>query len=298
MPLLQLPLFKNSILKSFYRSFCKLFFKFFLRCAFFTKHFVFLIGITHFAINANAEKLVDSKEIKSTPALETEENEWVLVEPLYVNVQEKSDGVYRLIPYRERRKKWSTLVGVSSSQFVPINYDPAFSSNGFDFIYGNDNTSMVELSISVKRNFDIFSLGYDFGIGVYSISESEDALDDSTLQIIPVRLGGRVSLDGLYNEPYAVPYLTAGMYISQFVETQANSTVEGNTSFAVYYAVGVLIQLNWLDQKNSRIGYEESGVENTFLFLEGRKFGAADISGTDPNFESDMHLNIGVNLEF
>jgi hypothetical protein len=66
---------------------------------------------------------------------------------------------------------------------------------------------------------------------------------------------------------------------------------------AYYYGAGVLLQLGWLDPSAALDAYTESGIENTFVFLEMRKHTAA-AGDEDPDFSTDLDINAGLTLEF
>jgi hypothetical protein len=55
------------------------------------------------------------------------------------------------------------------------------------------------------------------------------------------------------------------------------------------------IQLNWLDETSASIAYDETGLENTFLFAEGRSF---VLAGNVPNLSSEIQWGAGLRLEY
>lgn len=201
-----------------------------------------------------------------------------------------------LRPYLERRRDWGKTFSLSYSQFTPIYYEPNFYSENFDTIYSSDDLPLIEMTFSWKRNFHFGSLGVELGLGAYQ-NESDVEELPSTLKIYPIRLGGVFAIDGLSSEPYLVPYLSGGLYTIHYSESVASSSFNGFTQTAFYAGIGVLFQLNWCDPHTALDFYLESGVENTFLFLEGRKFLSSSAT-KDPDFETDFFPTAGIRAEY
>jgi len=256
----------------------------------FVKSFVLillLVGICPLKVSAFTEK-------QTQVQLEYEENnEWIIVEPLYVE-SKITKGEYKLLPYLKRRKKWGTMVGLAYSMFEPTSYVPNHSNDDFSTFYKSASAPLTELQIIIKRHFGSSSLGLDIGIGSYSASSNSGA----NLQIIPIRFGGRFALEGLFKEePIVVPYVSGGAYIAKYSESLSGSNVDGSTGVSFYYNFGVMMQLNWINKNVARVGYEENGVENSFLYIEGRQF-LSSSEAKDPDFASELHANLGVSIEF
>jgi hypothetical protein len=79
--------------------------------------------------------------------------------------------------------------------------------------------------------------------------------------------------------------------------SEGDNTFGGNTQVAPYFTFGAQINLDWLDPISSRQGYEENGIQATFVYIEGRKF-IASTAARDPDFENDIEPNIGLRMEF
>jgi len=220
----------------------------------------------------------------------------VEVEPSYISVTREG---FSLPPYSLRRTDWGSSLNVGYSFFEPTDYQSSFSAEGFNAIYGSADTPLIELLWNPKRNWAFFSLGAELGVGFYKTESKENASLQSELTLIPLRIGGRLSLDNLFSEPFVAPYAFAGVYMIQFNEEQTNATTtfDGTTSFAPYFGVGVKAQLDWIDKNGAHQAYREAGIENTFLFAEIRQFLKSN-DDKDPNFESDLHASLGLQLEF
>lgn len=220
----------------------------------------------------------------------------VEVEPTNV-IAEKVEGNYQLLPYRERRKPWGFTFAVGYSSYEPINYEPNFVTAGFDEVYTSPDVAMVELKFSFKRNLPVGSIGAEIGVGIYDNDADVEEFGESSLQLIPIRVGGVYYMDTLLPEPYIVPYVSGGAYIMVYEETLAGSSFSGNSQVAGYMTGGVAFQLDWLDKRSARIAYQESEIQSTYVFAEA---GTLLESGgaTDPDFSSGFNWGAGLRVEF
>lgn len=220
---------------------------------------------------------------------------WVEVEPTNL-LPSDITGIYYLVPYRNRRDKWGQTFSIGYSSFTPANLEPDQAALGFDEVYAGPELPLIEIQGSIKRNFVFGSLGAELAAGIYQ-NKSDSDLVESTLELIPIRLGLNLSLDNLYHEPFIVPYAMAGGYMILYEEKSGAVSFGGNTQVAPYFGVGLAIQLNWVDREAARISYLESGIENTFIFLDARKF-VASAAASDPDFSTGFDWGAGVRLEF
>ncbi len=229
----------------------------------------------------------ENQDLKNFPLVE--------VEPSYAITSDLT-GELLLIPYRVRRERWGHSISISYSDYLPDSYTPNFITAEFDDIYQTPSTPLLELTYVFKRNFKVGSLGLEAGVGIYE-NESASELVDSSLTLIPVRVGVQLVLDTLFFEPYVAPYGSAGVYSVLYKEESVSASFNGTTQVAPYFSFGLLFQLDWLDRASARESYLESGIENTFIYMEGRQF-IASSAEKDPNFETDVHWNAGLKLEF
>lgn len=221
---------------------------------------------------------------------------WVIVEPTNILPAEIS-GTYFLIPYKIRRSNWGASFSVGYSMFSPDYYEPNVGADTYKGIYGSSpSLPLMELQLNIHRNFSLGSISLEAGAGMFQTDSSNDAFD-SSLELIPVRLGLQYALDILFYEPYIVPYVSGGAYIVKYKESQGTTSFNGSTQVAPYATLGLQFQMDWIDPIAARISYQEAGIENTFLFLEGRKFFQSSAT-KDPNFETDFHANAGFRLQF
>jgi hypothetical protein len=218
----------------------------------------------------------------------------VIVEPPTVT-KLSAEGNYELTPYLERRGDWGFTASIGASSYSPINYEPDFLADDFKNVYKPFYMPMMELMFSVKRNLSFGSLGVEFGGGYYKNISDSDAVD-SELQLIPVRIGAVYYMDHSENAHY-VPYVAGGAYMMIYNESQANSSVNGNTQVAPYIHGGMAFSLERLDPSAARLSYEDSGLQNTYGYVEVSKMFAAN-TASDPDFEDTISFGLGFRLEF
>lgn len=223
------------------------------------------------------------------------EEGWVEVEPSNLVPSDLTSSFY-LVPYRIRRTRWGVNFSVSYSTFEPTYYSPNFVEAGYSDVYSSPETPLLEFQMGVKYNFKLGSLVAEAGVGTFKEVSDSDIVE-SELSLMPIRLGLTYIMDTLFIEPYLAPYVTGGVYTISYTESLENTSNNGFTQAAPYFTAGIQFQLDWIDKIAAREAYLDSGIENTFLFVEGRKF-FASAAPADPNFETDFHVNGGLRLEF
>ncbi len=249
------------------------------------------------------KRKAEEQSLKDHPitAQEIKDRQLVEVEPVNVLSGDLS-SVYKLLPYKIRRPKWGQQFGVSYSGYTPNNYKSDYIGAGsgivFSDLYGKAETPLIELAYGYKYNFDQGSLTAEFGAGYYgNTANAGTVIGDSVLTIEPIRLGLRFTADNLFFEPYIAPYIEGGIYSVLYSEKVGNVNFSGNTQLAPFYSAGILFQLNWLDPISAVTSYTESGLENSYVFLEVRQFMKSS-AGKDPDFSNDPALGGGINFEF
>lgn len=194
--------------------------------------------------------------------------------------------------YTERRSTFGFNLALGYSSYAPLKYKPDFVvNNTFENYYGPAETPMIEVTLGPKWNMALGSLILDLGAGYYN----NENRDKGNLKLIPVRAGATLALDNIGLTPYIVPYASAGTYVVYYEEKLLSQKVGGNTSPGVYYGGGVAFQLNWLDETSASIAYDETGLENTYLYGEARSF----VEATNiPNLGSEIQWGAGLRLEY
>lgn len=205
------------------------------------------------------------------------------------------EGNYEITPYLQRRGDWGFTVAVGANSYKPVNYEPNFLAEDFENTYKPFYMPMIDLMFSVKRNLSIGSIGVEFGAGYYKNISDTDAVD-SELQLIPLRLGAVYYMDHSEKATW-VPYVAGGAYIMTYKEDQANSSIDGNTQVAPYAKGGLAVSLEGLDPSAARVSYEDSGIQNTYAYLEVSKMLGAE-AASDPDFEDTVSFGLGFRVEF
>ncbi len=220
----------------------------------------------------------------------------VLVEPINVIISENEED-FSLRPYRERRPRWGITTSLGYSSYEPLNYEPDFVAADFSEVYSNPTVPMIDILFSVKRNMTIGSLGVEFGAGYYEVSSFDKSYGDSSLNLIPARIGAVFAMDAISANPIFVPYIAGGVYTMVFNESLGGNSHTGNTQAAAYFHGGVAFSLEWLDRYSAIIAYRESGVQATYAFVEAQKYMPAG-AAADGDFSNDISYSGGVKLEF
>lgn len=226
-----------------------------------------------------------------------ENSDLVEVEPRNV-IPIQKDGAKKMTAYKDRRTKWGGNFGLSYSTYEPEDFISDGSSQDFETVFQKADVPLIELSFGFKRNFSLGSAGIDFALGYYQVESIDLNIVDSTVTLMPLRMGFNFTMDNVWTEPIIAPYVSVGMYVMKYDEENNDSgaTTKGTTDPALYFTGGVLFQLDWIERIEARVAYQESGIENSFLFAEARVFEKSS-NDLDPNFES-FHITGGLKLEF
>lgn len=220
----------------------------------------------------------------------------VIVEPVNVIVSETEDD-YALRPYRERRPSWGVTTSMGYSSYEPLNYEPDFVAANFSDVYSNPTVPMLEIMFGVKKNMSIGSLGFELGAGYYEASSYNKDYGDSTLTLIPARLGLTFTMDALSADPVFVPYIAGGAYSMIFKESLGGNSHDGNTQVSIYAHGGIAFSLQWFDRFGAITAYRESGVQATYAYVEVQKYVQAG-AAADGDFSNDISYAGGLKLEF
>ncbi len=216
----------------------------------------------------------------------------------FVNFRIADNPLDRIPPYRERRESTGTLFSVGVSQFVPYNYQPQYRTEDYEAVYESSDL-LYELSLLYKYNFFLGSLSMGVAVGyMTALSADVDVYGDTEVSFMPIRLETVFALDNLFPNPVFVPYGTGGIYTMYHKEVQASTSFSGTTEAALFFGAGVLVQLDWLLPEEALHAYRENGQENTFMYLEGKKYLASAQVPNDQDFETDFLFAGGMKLEF
>lgn len=242
----------------------------------------------------------EEDRIKAMNLSEKQMEDQQLVEVVPNNILPSDlSSIYPIVPYKIRRPKWGSSVGINYVMLTPSNYASDYASPtliSFENLYGKDG-AMIELSYEFKLNFALGSLGVEGGYGMYSNSADDTNFGALDLSMQQARVGVRYTINAFAYEPIIAPYVGAGMYTAFYKEENGTDSFNGQTDPALYYYAGLMMQTNWLDKSSAVEAYTEGGIENTFVFVEGRQYMASS-TVQDPDFSTDINISAGINLEF
>jgi hypothetical protein len=165
----------------------------------------------------------------------------------------------------------------------------------WETFYGDDRTEHAGLAAAYKflRQAEVgLALDYIKDEGVGFLPLNDELGGEVKLQLYPAHL--YVLLRGIFFEDqWVVPYVGGGLtrvYYRQKIENQASVRGEADGD---HTRAGLQILLDWFDTGNA-VGFEDEGVENSYLTIEMLSF-SAEIDGIELGGESTM---IGFAFEF
>ena len=212
------------------------------------------------------------------------------------------------LDYRERRTRHGFIFGVTSEDFYPFDYQSQFGDKYIEDIVGKDNSLKLNgVELGYKFNFSVASASALFAYGRGSVDGSTAG---ESLSLTKQALEFNIALDGVFSEPWVVPYAQVGMHQFTVEESRAAGSKSASASYALNYRYGLLFQLDWIessvdkDAKSERL--RSSGLENTFIdvyYAQYEPSSAAQDSATlgsegDPNLGSNAEMGLGLKLEF
>lgn len=216
-------------------------------------------------------------------------------------------------PYKVRRKDFGALFSLNYERYFPAEHVSVIQNKSYEDISGGEPIPLLGAEIGVKYNFSLGSLSVLFGYSAGNFSKEENNLDDVTLTMTKADLN--FALDNLTTEPWVVPYVQGGIHQIEWEENSytgsANVFETLVTTPNFHYKLGVLMQLNWIenwiDPSTTYEGRRSSGLENTFfdLFYAGysayaepdKVVGALGSDDGEANLSSSG-FGMGLKLEF
>lgn len=242
--------------------------------------------------------------IISVKAYSTSQDGFVENDPLYMlPVKHSSD--YKLLDYKLRRPNWTSTASISYGLLSPKDYQPSFSTESFETIYGSRIAPLIEFNYSIKKNFSLGSLGLELGLGYFNQKSLDSETIDSQLTIVPVNLGVYYIIDNIWREPVVAPYIGGGIYTMVFqekslIQSSADELTEeifkGRTKESAYVKAGLAFQVTWLERDPSMTSYIEQDIENTFLYIETTIFSKSNQD--DDSMFTKLKTSAGLRLEF
>jgi len=210
----------------------------------------------------------------------------VEVESPYKYVKDSKGSVQiKSRPYLERRPNWGIRLNFATSE-IALAEEPMGEKDGAPF----------QVDISINKNFGLFSLGPEFGVGT--------AKFENTASFTALSLGLGFYLNGVTKTSFVVPFASVGLMslsgsVDQLNEDGSTASVDIDTEDIIpYYRAGVLIGLNWIDKGNSLRALSEYGLQNSFLYFAMRKITSTTKDETLFDLETEFYLEYGLQLEF
>ncbi len=205
--------------------------------------------------------------------------------------QKGKDGKIKLMSasYRQRRPSWGKRLSFALSSGLQTHRE-GLKSKGIP----------LQLDFAMNRNFKYFSIGPEVG---YFKSTILNACNNE-INFSGITAGGGLYLDGLFKAPYVVPIVSVGAIFPTIkVQTADVSCVvtgekdlEAN-QYAMYYRVGFLLGLNWLDEVLAGKALSDYGLQNSFLYLAVRQIpSTSDVETAD--IGTKVYFEYGLQLEF
>ena len=219
-------------------------------------------------------------------------------------------------PYKQRRSKHGVLFSVGTEKYYPKNFVSVLDNTGIEKILKNQPINLFTIDIGYKYNFGLGSLAFSYA---YASGSGTGGFNNESRDISFQRqslLAGYYA-DNIFNEPWVVPYGSAG--ISQFTLDEEEYNPTGTladdsvvTDPILNLKAGLLFQLNWIESgidSNTHVdGLRSSGLENTFLDIHISWFehltetfdinNPVETAENDPDLSAEAQLGVGLKLEF
>ena len=200
--------------------------------------------------------------------------------------------------YKERRRTHGANFGIHLENYIPGNWSSLVDSGFYNETYGKTPISLTSVEGGYKYNFALGGISLLAGIG--NGQASADVFGATrTMSIFKYYARGMYTIDNLFPEPYVVPYVAGAVWQMKIKETESGSSFGGSVTSGIGfdYSLGVLLQLNALDQEIAQKSLNENGIENTFLDFFVTQY-LKTLKASDSNLSSNFIFGLGLRLEF
>ena len=241
-----------------------------------------------------------------------------------LTLQDKEEQLVRVdseidmaAPYKERRTTHGALFSINMEDFYPIDYRSLYNDAHIDEIVGEEKLKLFVMEIGYKYNVGFASAAALFTYGKGSLLGAAPGGNERRLSVTKIGATVNLAIDGVFSEPWVVPYVQGGAHQFQVTEentdagTGETSSLAATTAVSMNYRYGLLFQLDWIDKAIDKSSKADrlisSGMENVYLdvyFSEHLASGNAIDPGSDfgtegdPNMLSSGELGVGLKLEF
>lgn len=233
------------------------------------------------------------------PSMAETINEGAIVED-YRNSEslvEKHFPIEITASYKERREESAFMFSLNYENVMLDRYVSRLDSTVlYQDMFGESEFPVYNLDLSYKYNVFLGSFTGNVGIGYGSIVDDTTGVSYS-LSLLKYNISASYIMDMLFDEPYAAPYVAAGVMRLKVEEKADAAAVTRSMGALAYYQAGVLIQLNWMDPSVSRKNITDYGLQNTYLDVFVSKYEPSS-SLDDPDTSTDYSLGAGLRLEF
>lgn len=216
--------------------------------------------------------------------------------------------------YKSRRTTHGALFSVNFEKFYPTDYRSLFNDAYIEEIIKEDRIDLIGIELGYKHNIGPISASVTGTISQGSINGAVAGVQ-RTLKIGKQGLSANIALDGVFEEPWLVPYAQFGAHQFSISETKLSGATEesmsDSTEVSYNYKYGILFQIDWIenliDKSSKADRLRSSGLENTFIdiyFAEHMASSNArdpsDLTSVavDPNMFSSGELGLGLKMEF
>ncbi|WP_413559180.1 hypothetical protein [Bdellovibrio sp. HCB209] len=201
-----------------------------------------------------------------------------------------------LADYKHRRETHGFYFGVDYEAFVPSSFVSLNDGKTYSELFNNEAIPMISLMMDYKYNFALGSLAIGLSGGMGSIEDDRSG-DKRTLELTKIMGTIKFTMDNIMDEPYVAPYIGLSMYQIDITDKSPTSSVSEQAPLGYAYALGLLIQLDWLDYDTAKSATFNYGLENTFLDVYVAQYMAAG-GDEEANMETDPVLGLGLRMEF
>lgn len=195
-------------------------------------------------------------------AKSTDEAEnWVKVEKSPIVLEEKDgEKKLRFISYRERRTSWNFRLAFGAESWSLQNHPVSTLQTAK---IGADGVSFG-LQLMASYNLSALSLGAGTNISMLNF--------EGGISAIKYGVDVHAYLDGIMNEPVVVPYAKLGLGQLSFSNPDASDVSSFETDIAMYYSLGFMFLLDWLQRSMAMDAFFNHGIQGSFVFIEYESF--------------------------
>lgn len=260
----------------------------------------------------NNEKIISEKisnRMESKNESDEYENKDLSIQKRYVEIIPKEalveiEKVKPYQSYKNRRTRHGALFSINVENLYFPDFTSGVDGKNYEELFGQEDISLIQAQLGYKLNVSIGSLFFGIGYGNGSLTDNrsvneQNVYQERSLEVTKTSVNGQILLDGIFNEPYAVPYFGINYQQMDFKEKNltTGSDFSENLSWGLSYTVGVMIQLNWLDKESSFVAYKDNGIENTYLDIFWTQYENTG-NENDPKIANDFNLGAGLRVEF